>query len=218
MKVIAIGHYARVGKDTFANSVIANVRHLNPDIRVGKVPWAMKLKDVCHQLYAWAGLRELEFYETEPGASLREVVLPAVGKSPRQIWIDMGTAAVREKVYERTWLDYVLKSDLGLDIVLIPDTRFYNEAAAVKEVGGELIKIVRPGYGPGKNKPDRELLNFDGWDNIFGETGDIEELRRWGEMYARWLCDEGCKPERGPGVMRRALEVEVIEPWEAIAA
>ena len=110
MKIIAIGHYRRVGKDTFANCVIEKVRQLNPRIRVGKRSWAWKLKQICHELYAWAGLREPEYYETEPGASLREVPLPEIGKSPRQIWIDFGTPAVRESACTAdTWLDYLLK-------------------------------------------------------------------------------------------------------------
>lgn len=218
MKIIAIGHYRRVGKDTFANLLQAKLFELNPQLRVGKRSWAWKLKQICHELYAWAGLREPEFYETEPGASLREVVLPAIGKSPRQIWIDMGTPAVREQVYDRTWLDYLLKNEQHLDVMLIPDTRFFNEADAVLDEGGELLKIVRPGYGPGPNKPDRQLLGYSRFTNVFGETGLLSDLDVWADRYARWLCG-GEKPTRTAEEIRRALAAEVIEPWsEALAA
>ena len=60
MKIIAIGHYRRVGKDTFANSLVEKARQLDPRLRVGKRSWAWKLKQICHELYAWAGLREPE--------------------------------------------------------------------------------------------------------------------------------------------------------------
>lgn len=83
MKIIAIGHYRRVGKDTFANYLVEKVNQLDPSIRIAKMPWVWKLKQVCHELYAWDGLREPEFYETEPGASLREVLLPTIGKACR---------------------------------------------------------------------------------------------------------------------------------------
>jgi hypothetical protein len=213
MKIIAIGHYRRVGKDTFANYVIDHVHRRNPSIRIGKRSWAWKLKQICYELYAWAGLREPEFYETEPGASLREVPLPGVNKSPRQIWIDFGTPAVREQVYADTWLDYLLKNEHPLDVMLIPDTRFFNEAEAVLDQGGELAKIVRPGFGPGPNRPDRELLGYKRWTNVFGETGDIQELERWAERYAIWLCG-GEKPSRSAKEMEQALAIEQIEPWE----
>lgn len=213
MKIIAIGHYRRVGKDTFANYLIEKAPKYGPCIRIAKMPWAWKLKQICHELYAWDGLREPEFYETEPGASLREVPLPTIGKSPRQIWIDFGTPAVREKVYGPTWLDYVLRSDHNLDVLIIPDTRFRNEAEAVLDRSGELIKVVRPGYGPGPNVPDRELLGFKGWTNVIGETGDIRDLEAWADRYAHWLCG-GPKPTRTREEMDTALEVEEVEPWE----
>ena len=212
MKIIAIGHYRRVGKDTFANYLIEKVRHLDPRLRVGKRSWAWKLKQVCHELYGWAGLREPEYYETEPGASEREIVLPTLGKSPRQIWIDFGTPAVREQVYDRTWLDYLLKGEHDLDVMLIPDTRFLNEANAVLELGGELIKVVRPGFGPGPNKPDRELLGFKRWSNVIGETGELRHLELWAARYAAWLCGAE-KPERTPEEMQEVLKS--VEPWEA---
>ena len=211
MKIIAIGHYRRVGKDTFANYLIEAVHELSPSIRIGKRSWAWKLKQICHELYAWAGLREPEFYETEPGASLREIPLPAIGKSPRQIWIDFGTPAVREHVYDRTWLDYLLKSEHPLDVMVISDTRFLNEAEAVLQEGGEVIKVIRPGFGPGPNKPDLELLDFTRWTNVIGETGNIHELERWASRYARWLCG-GPKPERSAKEMQRALDA--VKPWE----
>lgn len=72
--------------------------------------------------------------------------------------------------------------------VVIPDTRFLDEAEAVLEQDGKLIKVVRPGYGPGPNRPDRELLGFQRWTNIIGETGDIRQLELWTARYAAWLC------------------------------
>jgi hypothetical protein len=212
-KVIAIGHYRRVGKDTFANSLIRQLNQADPTIRVGKIPWAYKLKQICYELYGWAGLKDPDYYETEPGASEREIILPALGKSPRQIWIDFGTPAVREQVYEGTWVDYLLRTDHGLDVLLIPDTRFWNEVDAVINQGGELIKIVRPGYGPGPNKPDRELINFDGWSNVFGETGEVKHLEQWASRYVAWILG-GVRPTRSREEMDRALSVEQIEPWE----
>jgi hypothetical protein len=177
---------------TFANALIAKTHERLPSLRIGKLSWAWKLKQICHELYAWAGLREPEFYETEPGASLREVVLPIINKSPRQIWIDFGTPAVREKVYEDTWVDYVLKNEHPYDVLIIPDTRFLNEAGAVMAQGGELLKVVRPGFGPGfgpgPNRPDRELLGYKGWTNVFGETGQLRDLLMWADRYASWLA------------------------------
>lgn len=216
MKLIAIGHYARVGKDSLANYIQAECFQLDPQFRVIKVSWAYKLKWIAYELYGWAGLREPDFYETVEGALLREVPLPALGLSPRQIWVKLGTDAVRENVYEHTWRDYLLKTDHQADAALITDTRFYNEIQGVEEAGGHRVKVVRPGFGPGPNKPDRELLPYKGWNNTVGETGSLIDLQAWAHKYALWLLGRGPEPRRTREEQEEAAKVEVITPWEPI--
>lgn len=211
MKVIGLGHYARVGKDEFANMLIGHCEKMDPLLRVRKASLARKLKEHCFELYAWAGLRDPEFYETEEGAALREVVLPEIGKSPRQIWIDYGTPAVREQVYEHTWIKYVLHSNSDVDVLVIPDVRFFNEVDIIRDHGpSHLIKVVRPGHAPGNNKPDRELLGWGGWDNVIGHYGKLDELNSWAYAYAKWLTGQWEEPECTPAQMQERLNVEAM--------
>lgn len=214
MKVIGLGHYSRTGKDSLANAIVQNIQADHPGLRVAKIPFAWKLKQICHDLYGWAGMREPEFYDTPEGEPFRDIVLPAIGKTPVQIWVDMGTPAVREKVYDRTWIDYLLKSSHDLDVLLVPDVRFQNEVSAMRDVGATLIKVVRPGYGPRKTVADRALLGYEGWDYVLGRTGDINELRGWGRVLAHWLADDARQPVQLEQDRRAASAVEVIEPWE----
>lgn len=209
---IGLGHYKRTGKDSFADFLIRALYYRRPKLKVIKKSFAWKLKQICFELYEWAGLRNPEFYETTHGADLREVVLEALGKSPRQIWIDFGTDAVREHVYERTWLDYLLKSKHDADVILVPDVRFLNEADAMQALNATLIKVVRPGYGPGKNRPDRQLLGYRGWHNVIGDEGSMGSLQRWADMYAEWICG-GAQVSRTPDQIEAALAVEQIVPW-----
>lgn len=209
---VGLGHYKRTGKDSFADFLIRALHYRQPKLKVVKKSFAWKLKQICFELYGWAGLREPEFYETLHGAELREVVLPELGKSARQIWIDFGTDAVREKVYERTWLDYMFKGKHDADIVIVPDTRFVNEADMMLSLNSTLIKVVRPGYGPGKNKPDRELLGYKRWDNVIGDEGTMGSLQQWADRYAEWICG-GAPVSRTPEQIEAALAVEQIIPW-----
>jgi hypothetical protein len=176
MKIIGLGHYSRTGKDTFANACIEWL-HNHTKLRCKKVPFAMKLKDVCHQLYAWAGLKDMAFYDSPEGEKYRDVVLPALGVTPVELWIKFGTPAVREQVYDGTWIDYVVKSDHDCDVLFIPDVRFPNEVKAVRDAGGVLNKVVRPGFGPRQSVADLALMGFTGWDYIWGAHGDIDLLR-----------------------------------------
>lgn len=208
MKIIAIGHYKRVGKDTFADMLIGACRTIDPSLRIIKKSWAWKLKQICFELYAWAGLREPEFYDTKEGEPLREVILPAIGKSPRQIWIDFGTKAVRENVYEGTWRDYLMQVDHNCDVMLLPDTRFFNEIGGVEQKGGHTVKMLRPGYAPGDNKPDRELLEFRGWRNYVFNTS-LQELSQQATRYAMWLCGHADEPVADVDTINRAFSMEL---------
>jgi hypothetical protein len=214
---IGLGHYKRTGKDSFADFLIRALYYRRPKLKVIKKSFAWKLKQICFELYEWAGLREPEFYETIHGGELREIVLPELGKSPRQIWIDFGTDAVREHVYERTWLDYLLKSKHDADVIIVPDTRFVNEADAMLSLNATLVKVVRPGYGPGKNRPDRELLGYKGWHNVIGDEGSMGSLQQWADRYAEWICG-GAPVSRTPEEIAQALSVEKVEPWQEEAA
>ena len=181
-----------------------------------KVSFAWKLKQICHELYGWAGCREPEFYDTPEGELLREVKLERLicddrpeGLSPRDLWINMGTNAVREQVYQRTWLDYVLNTDFGVKVVIIPDVRFPNEAVGIEDRGGILIKMVRPGFRPDERdvpdhlNPDKALLSYTGWHYVLGASGDIRDLGEQAKQFAesvalfyKGLIDAGMTPEQ----------------------
>jgi len=213
-KVLGLGHYSRTGKDSLANLTIAALRGIDPTLRVKKIPFAWKLKQICFELYAWDGLREPEFYDTKEGEPFRDIKLPTIGKTPVEIWVAMGTPAVRQQVYDKTWIDYLLKSALDADVLFIPDVRFPNETAAILEIGGTLTKVVRPGYGPRKTVADRALVGWNGWHYVFGGSGDMAELENRAEDLAAWLAGQGPQPIQSRRDREAALAVEVIEPWE----
>lgn len=184
-RIIGLGHYRRTGKTTLARMIVTAARKLDPDYQVAVRSLADKLKDIAHQLYGWAGLKAAWYYEEH--ADEREQILPAIGKSPRQIWIDLGTHAIRDRVYARTWIDYLLARDTWLDGTIIPDVRFYDEVTAIRKAGGLLVKVVRPGYEPGEDAADSALIGWEGWDEVVGHGGTLAELEKAAEEYAKWL-------------------------------
>lgn len=189
MIIIGLGHYSRTGKDTFANALVDILHEMNPKLQVGKRSFASKLKEITHELYSWAGLGNEDYYNDPAHEQEREVVLPAMGMTPVEVWVKFGTPAVREQVYAQTWVDYLLKSNHGLDVLIIPDVRFPNEVEAIHKEGGHLIKIIRDGYGPKMNIADLTLINYNGWNNIIGDrppgcVDGMMNLRKWAARYA----------------------------------
>ena len=212
MKIIGFGHYSRTGKDSLANALILELAARNPRLRVRKTSFAWKLKEICHDLYGWAGMREPEFYDTKEGEPFRDIVLPGIGKTPVQVWVDFGTPAVREQVYDKTWIDYVLKGTTDVDVLIIPDVRFPNEVSAMRELSAILAKVVRPGYGPRKTVADRALVGYTDWDWVVGAAGTMDSLYDWANRLSHLLT--GCAVQfQSAATKAEACKVEVIEPW-----
>jgi hypothetical protein len=213
MKLIGLGHYSRTGKDTLANYCIEALAAKSPGYRAKKIPLAWKLKDICHQLYAWDGLREPEFYDTPEGEPYRDIVLPTIGKTPVTVWVDMGTPAVRDEVYDKTWIDYLFKGVTETDALFVPDMRFPNEVEAGHEQFGDDFlhgKVVRPGKGPRDTVADRALLGYTGFHFVAGGSGSLDELRWWADWISDWVLGKRQKPWQSEVDRNRALSVEVL--------
>lgn len=65
-----------------------------------------------------------------------------VAVSPRELMQFWGTEYVRT-VQDDYWTQQVLTRVKGSDRSLVPDTRYPNEAMALRSVGGKIIKVVR---------------------------------------------------------------------------
>lgn len=74
------------------------------------------------------------------------------GKSPRELLQLLGTEFGRSMIHEDIWVTRAMRSvvearDSGCPGVVITDVRFDNEAVAIREEGGVILEVVRPGDG-----------------------------------------------------------------------
>jgi hypothetical protein len=191
MKTICMGHYSRVGKDSLANFI---GDHLTGKIGFKKIPLAWKLKQICHDLYGWAGVLPPEDYDRTDLEHLRDVELPMIGKTPVQLWVEVGMKM--RDVYDHTWLRYVAEVDVPVKAV--PDIRFPNEFDLFHEQGAIMVKVVRPGYQPRQTEADMALIDEDRWDYVVGGTGKLSELRAWAEEFANYFLGVGPLPVQRP--------------------
>lgn len=171
---IAFGHRKRVGKDTAARFLRSEIRIKRHGSDIQTHGFADKLKDICYQLYSWAGLQPGDHYEEPEHNHEKDVVLPLIGKSPRQIWIDVGNG-IRERVYRDTWLDYLLHN-IKCDICIIKDMRFPNEAEKILEKGGFVYKIERDSIVQDIDGADDPLEGFMMWSGVLKNNGTLQEL------------------------------------------
>jgi|SRR5437016_2755394 len=174
MRIMAFGHRKQVGKDTACNFLVSHLKLNTKNQRIGKLGFATKLYDICHQLYGWLGFKDEIYYETHQDE--KEKVLSIIGKTPRQILLDMGTKVCRE-VYQYTWVDYIA-SNMNYDYIAIKDMRFENEFKAIKDNGGYCIRIDRPSIPHTDDIADTGLAHLpdSAWDAVIMNNGSLNDL------------------------------------------
>jgi len=126
------------------------------------------------------------------------------GLSPRVIMQKIGTEVGRS-IHESTWVkhtldniqesaegrEYTLRDDQNHKFVristwadpknkwVVTDVRFPNEAQAIRDAGGLVLKVVRPGLGvPTDEHPSETSVDLIVPDFLIENTGTLEDLAR----------------------------------------
>lgn len=112
----------------------------------------------------------------------REALLPEWGFSTRWFLQVLGTECMRDQVRPDFWIHRMRNRLAAAHLpIVIPDCRFENEAALVRELGGTVVEIYREGCcGSGHPsdagvKPDQVIFN----------NGSIEALWERGDELAK---------------------------------
>jgi hypothetical protein len=128
------------GKDTVAQRLCSHhgfeaMAFADP-LRAG----LLAMFDVC-------GLTEQHFVDR----ALKETRTPALnGRSPRHAMRSLGTEWGRDALGDDVWLTVAaarlqMLINEGVQRIVITDVRFPNEAEALRELGGEIAMVFRPG-------------------------------------------------------------------------
>ena len=138
--IIGITGTKGAGKDALASSLIRMGWKHHVDVR--RVAFADKLKEVCADLFG------LTYLQLHGDMASKEAVDARWGMSAREILQKMGTEVGRS-VHPDVWIRYVMRQiEKAPDAIwVISDVRFENEAAAVRDAGGIIVRIERPSQG-----------------------------------------------------------------------
>jgi hypothetical protein len=102
----------------------------------------------------------------------------------------LGTEAMREGLHTNVWVNALMadytpgpfypdvpaEDHAKLPNWIITDTRFPNEAQAIKDKGGMVIKVDRPGVGPVNGHPSEDALKDYNFDYVIHNNGSINDL------------------------------------------
>jgi hypothetical protein len=171
--LVGFGHRRYVGKDSVCNFAISHIRQIQRNKLVIKTGFSSKLKAVAHDLWGWAGLRDEDYYEDHPME--KDTIIPVLGKSAREIWIELGTTVGRA-IYPDTWLDFVLHKKC--DHLFIKDVRFVNEADGILKMGGKIYRVDNPQIEKCGDVADTGLEGYDRWTGVIVNDGDLSSLNK----------------------------------------
>lgn len=82
------------------------------------------------------------------------------GKTPRYAMQTLGTDWGRNMIGDDFWCNIWKARVLGLHAVTNDDCRFPNEAKAVHDLGGIVIRVYRPGCGPSNHPSELEIASI----------------------------------------------------------
>lgn len=160
--ILGLTGYARSGKDSvgqilvdngyrrlaFADGVRDALYVLNPIVRVETVK---EFEDDGNMCWGFGAERQIKTLRTQT-ARVQDIVKAfgwEVAKTQfaevRELLQRMGTEVGRDLFGENVWVNRVAAQIVSEQNYVITDVRFPNEAAWLKEVGGRLIRIIRPG-------------------------------------------------------------------------
>ena len=193
MAIIALSGYAGSGKDEVAKMI----QEIQPDKDWQVKKFSGKLKQIASIL---TGIPEYKFEDQDfkntrlgnEWANRRGNHNPM---SVREFLQILGTESVRLALHRDAWVNALMvdyKEKMGVDILddgtmkvwhetepnwVITDCRFINEAIAVKNRGGIIIRINRPGVFPVNNHPSEVDLDRWNFDMIINNDGTLEDLK-----------------------------------------
>jgi hypothetical protein len=146
MKIIGIAAPKGSGKTTFADFIKKDLEDKYQK-RVKILPFAAPLKRACWMLF---GGSEKNWFGTDAEKSVTfEYWNDRLGEAystPRRIMQSFGTDVVRNNVDPNFWImsfNKMLLDWSGVDIVIVDDVRFTNEAEYIRAVYGKVIHLTR---------------------------------------------------------------------------
>lgn len=167
--IIGLTGYAGSGKDT-VREILVDQHNFDG------AAFADPIRDMLSALFETIGVEDSWMLER----SLKEATIPQIGASYRKLAQTLGTEWGRA-IDPDFWLKIAgakvaMYGAYGGAGVVISDVRFPNEAAWIKEQGGVVWKILRPGVEPVRAHASEDLIASLPYDYVIDNRGTIADL------------------------------------------
>ncbi|UFD97999.1 deoxynucleoside monophosphate kinase [Streptomyces phage Pablito] len=173
--IIGLSGYARSGKNEAAEALV--------QYGWRQAAFADKLREFLYALdplipgHYGAGNLRLRTLVDRTGWEYAKVTYPEV----RALLQRAGTEAGRKVLGANVWVDALFRDTADAPALVITDVRFPNEAQAVADRGGVMIRVERPGVEPARDRMGRVHVSetaLDDWpfDHVLQNDGAVRDL------------------------------------------
>lgn len=190
MRLIGITGYKFHGKGVYA----AAVEQEEEGFAVSRYKMAGPLKDAVRSIMHYGGFSRTRIEYHVEGGGKEEPLELWNGKTTRHAMQTLGTEWGRHCIGDNFWIDIMRSAhsanlNAGYRAMIIDDVRFLNEAQAIKDLGGILVRVERPGFAVDQShSSEREVCLID-VDDVFFNTGTKEEADLAARLHYRTLLD-----------------------------
>lgn len=168
------------GKDEFAK-IFTQKNFLN-------IKFADPLKEMLRTLYRVASLSEVDIERRLEG-DLKETPDDIIcGETPRWAMQSLGTEwrdMIHRTLWSNIWRNRVAPLLKEGAPVVCTDVRFHHEVAVIRDLGGHLIRIDRPGYGLEDNHSSETEMQELQVDATISNIGSIRQLHTKAQAYLK---------------------------------
>ena len=137
--------------------------------------FARPIKRMVRLLLRDCGLdqEQLAFHEHH-----KEDLIPSLGVSFRQLCQTLGTEWGRACVHPDLWVIAANEYLTGFGDYVVDDVRFENEATLIRQSGGLIIHVRRPGLADDDAHASESGIAWHPVDAVIDNDGDVEQLHR----------------------------------------
>jgi hypothetical protein len=168
MKLIGLYSPAPQSGKTMVAGVLSDYGHVI-------IPFAGTIKDMVVPMLGALGYSYPRAWEML--LRDKDAIVPEIGVSVRHMLQTLGTEYGRQCLHPNVWLICWRKQAERHAKVVVDDVRFANEAALIREMGGEMWMVRRPGVERNTGHASEGGLDGFDFDRVIENDGTLDELR-----------------------------------------
>lgn len=170
VEILGLSGWARNGKDTVADHLISKYGYK-------RISFAAPMKEALYRLNPKITINSVMGTPIRIGVDVYGWDdLKTYGPEVRELLQRFGTEVGRELWGEDFWVNAAIDNIPDGSKVVISDVRYPNEADAVKKLGGEVWRVVRPGFGAANDHASEHALNDYDFDYMIENNSGMEAL------------------------------------------